>query len=62
VAASTKWILLRQRHCLFRDRLRHVASQYRGVELHMQNEAYTSKTCTHCGKLNESLGSSKVFS
>lgn len=61
VASSTKWILLRQRHCLFRDRLRHVASQYVGVQVHMQNEAYTSKTCTHCGKLNEGLGSSKTF-
>jgi ribosomal protein L37AE/L43A len=58
---SVKWVLLRQRHCLFRQRLQHVASQYAGVKVHMQNEAYTSKTCTHCGKLNERLGASKIF-
>lgn len=61
IDGSVKWVLLRQRHCLFRQRLQHVASQYAGVKVHMQNEAYTSKTCTHCGKLNERLGSSKIF-
>ena len=61
ICGSTKWVLLRQRHCLFRQRLLHVAGQYRGVKLHLQNEAYTSKTCTHCGKLNERLGASKTF-
>jgi transposase len=61
LCGSTKWVLLRQRHCLFRQRLLHVAGQYRGVKLHLQNEAYTSKTCTHCGTLNERLGASKTF-
>jgi transposase len=61
IAASTKWVLLRQRHCLFRQRLLHVCGQYSGVEMHLQNEAYTSKTCTNCGLLNEGLGASKVF-
>lgn len=61
IDASVKWVLLRQRHCLFRKRLQHVAGQYAGVKVHLQNEAYTSKTCSHCGKLNERLGSSKTF-
>lgn len=61
IAAETKWVLLRQRHCMFRQRLQFVASQYPGVTVRMQNEAYTSKTCTNCGVLNEKLGSSKVF-
>lgn len=61
IAAETKWVLLRQRHCTFRQRLQLVASQYPGVTVHMQNEAYTSKTCTNCGVINETLGSSKVF-
>jgi transposase len=61
LCGSTKWVLLRQRHCLFRQRLLHVAGQYRGVKLHLQNEAYTTKTCTHCGTLNERVGASKTF-
>jgi IS605 OrfB family transposase len=60
LTGETKWVLQRQSHFLFRQRLKHVAQQY-GVTVHEQNEAYTSKTCSCCGWLNDGLGGSKVF-
>ena len=48
------------RHYSFRLRLTEKCKQ-RGNELYFVDESYTSKTCTCCGQLNNSLGSNKVF-
>ena len=48
-------------HFTFRQRLMHVATRYHTCVL-VVNEAYTSKTCGACGRINAKLGSSKWFS
>jgi putative transposase len=47
-------------HYLFRSRLIHQAKKY-NCNVYTVNEAYTSKTCSNCGLINEKLGSSKTF-
>ena len=47
-------------HYSFQQRLIERA-QCAGVKVLIANEAYTSKTCGVCGRLNESLGSNKHF-
>lgn len=47
-------------HYLFRQRLIHQAKKY-GSDIYIVNESYTSKTCSHCGHINEKLGGSKTF-
>ncbi len=44
----------------FRQRLQDKCEEY-GVEFIVADESYTSKTCGGCAKLNDELGSSKVF-
>jgi len=48
-------------HFTFRQRLIHKAKMY-GTRVLVVNEAYTSKTCSGCGRINARLGSSKHFS
>lgn len=48
-----------QSHCTFRQRLQHKCNE-RGVKFTEHNEAYTSKKCGKCGKLND-VGASKVY-
>ena len=52
--------LVRWAHYRFRTRLIN-AAQYTACSVIVVNEAYTSKTCTCCGELNESLGGNRVF-
>ena len=47
-------------HYMFRQRLLHKANEY-NVHVKVVTEEYTSKTCGCCGKLNKTLGPSKVF-
>ena len=47
-------------HYLFKMRLINQAKKY-GCDIYIVNESYTSKTCSNCGKIDQSLGSSKVF-
>lgn len=47
-------------HYTFRTRLQHTA-QNKGCRVHVLSEAYTTKTCTHCGVLNNSVGGSEIF-
>jgi len=47
-------------HYTFRMRLLHKAEN-KGCRVHVLSEAYTTKTCTNCGHLNNSVGGSKVF-
>lgn len=47
-------------HAKFRERLLQVASR-RGKNVFIFPEEYTTKTCCKCGRLNEKIGSKKVF-
>ena len=56
---STNRDLFNQRHYTFRTRLIHSAGD--GFKINVCNEAYTSKTCTWCGIMNNKLGRSETF-
>jgi IS605 OrfB family transposase len=58
--SKSKRIMGILRHYSFRLRLEKKCKQ-RGKEVYFVDESYTSKTCTCCGQLNNSLGSNKVF-
>ena len=45
----------------FSQRLTQTATFYPGVVIRRGSEAYTSKQCGGCGKLNDDLGSNEVF-
>lgn len=47
-------------HYRFKQHLKQMAER-NGVLVVETNEAYTSKTCTHCGFVHQKLGSSKLF-
>ena len=49
------------RHYTFRQRLLSKAREFPWVQIYLVNEAYTSKTCTHCGWFNSQLGGAKMF-
>jgi IS605 OrfB family transposase len=57
---TSKRMLCLLSHYKFRLRLVEKCKQ-RGNSLWFVDESYTSKTCTQCGRLNQSLGSSKHF-
>jgi len=48
-------------HFRFRQRLLQKSNMYNGMSVVACDEAYTSKTCGHCGELSTTLGGSKVF-
>jgi putative transposase len=56
----SKRVLSLLSHYRFGLRLREKCKQ-RGNELYFVDESYTSKTCTGCGELNHTLGSSKHY-
>ena len=60
--AGTKQRSMMLRHGMFAERLVQTSSDYAGSRVLRCSEAYTSKQCGACGELNDSLGSSKVFS
>jgi putative transposase len=45
--------LLTLKHYKFKERLINKAKSIKNLRVHIVNEAYTSKTCTNCGTLNE---------
>ena len=49
------------RHYAFRQRLLEVAQRCPNVEVFVRGEEYTSKTCTHCGKIKQDLGGAKCY-
>jgi IS605 OrfB family transposase len=57
---STKRAMNVLAHYKFRQRLREKCDA-RGNILFVTDEAFTSKTCGRCGRINQSLGSSKDF-
>jgi putative transposase len=44
----------------FKRRLKETAAIY-GVEIIERSEAYTTKTCTNCGQINNNVGNSEIF-
>ncbi len=52
--------ILNLSHYLFRTRLEEKC-RINNINLYIQDESYTSKTCGNCGYINRSLGGSKVF-
>ena len=60
--AGTKKRSMMLRHGMFAERLVQTSTDYTGSRVLRCSEAYTSKQCGACGELNDSLGSSKVFS
>lgn len=57
---TTKRLMLQDRHYQFKIRLGQKCEE-RGCILVLGTEEYTSKTCTQCGEINSSLGSSEMF-
>ena len=55
--SKTKRCMNRLRHYTFKQRLLNT----KNLNVHIVNEAYTSKTCTRCGCLNSKLGNKKTF-
>ena len=53
--------MLQLKHFKFKERLKARCMLDPTTELTLVTEEYTSKTCTRCGRLNESLGGSRVF-
>ena len=61
LSKKTKNEMLCLSHYAFKIRLQEKSKEYKHVRIHDVNESYTSKTCTHCGCIND-VGSSKVYS
>lgn len=57
---KVKRCLLTYKHGEFKKRLEDKCKE-RGIQLHIQNEACTSKTCTNCGWYYHTLGSNKTY-
>ena len=47
-------------HGMFREKLRQMCERHGNTLLH-PSEAYTSKTCSLCGWIDEKLGGKKIF-
>ena len=45
---------------MFRMRLNYLGKIY-GTQIIHKSEAYTSKTCTNCGKIKNDLGMAKIY-
>jgi len=48
-------------HYRFKQRLLHKSQEYPECRVYIVGEAYTSKTCGHCGFIHNQLGGSKIF-
>ena len=60
IGRTTVTKLMAQSHSSFKRRLLDKAEEY-GTIVEIVDEAYTSKTCGHCGEINKHLGASEVF-
>jgi len=61
INSKTVRAMLTCSHYSFKQTLLSKSREYPWVKVHIVNEAYTSKTCTCCGAINDKLGGSKVF-
>ena len=59
--SKTARAMLTWGHYRFRQRLLHRVRAYPGRHVIICDEAYTSKTCTRCGKIHHKLGGNKTF-
>ena len=53
--------MLQLKHFKFKERLKHKCNLDKNTDVTIVTEEYTSKTCTQCGDLNNSLGGSRIF-
>ena len=60
INSETTRKMLTLSHYKFKERLIHKAKMW-NRRLLIVSEAFTSKTCGHCGTINEKLGSNKTF-
>ena len=49
------------RHCAFLDRLNNKTREYKTVKVVEVEEDFTSKTCSHCGNLHQTLSNKDVY-
>ena len=61
IGSKTARAMLGWAHYRFRQRLINKTREYPWCRVVICDEHYTSKTCGKCGKLNQTLGASKVF-
>lgn len=61
IGSRTVRSMLTWSHYTFRKRLEEKAKERKDCQLVLVDEAYTSKTCTRCGIVNDKLGGCKVF-
>lgn len=61
ITGKTARAMLTWAHYRFRQRLLFKSQEYPWCKVIICNEAYTSITCGHCGKLNRELGKKKIF-
>lgn len=61
IGSKTARAMLTWSHYQFRQRLLDKSREYPWCRVIIVDEAYTSKTCTHCGFIHNRLGRSKTF-
>jgi putative transposase len=61
ITRKTVRAMLTWSHYRFRQRLLAKAREYPGCHVVLVDEAYTSKTCGRCGRINDKLGGNKWF-
>ena len=60
IRSKTALQMLTWSHCEFRDRLIEKTREYPACKIYLVEEAYTTKTCTRCGRINDP-GGSKIY-
>ena len=61
IRSRTAHAMLTWSHYRFRMFLLHKIREYKNCKVIECTEEYTSKTCGHCGQINNKLGGSKTF-
>lgn len=61
IRTKTARTMMTWSHYRFRMHLLNKAREYPSCRVVIVNEAYTSKTCGRCGKINDKLGGNKIF-
>ena len=61
ISSKTARAMLTWSHYSFKQRLLHKSREFPWCNVYIVNEAYTSKTCTHCGYIHHHLGGAKEF-
>lgn len=61
ITSKTARMMATWAHYRFRMRLQSKVEETSDTKLFIVDEAYTTKTCTKCGQLNQTIGGNKVF-